>query len=218
MENCILIPEHLRDIAINIKKAKRNTVYCQLRCSCGCQNFSVYKSQYDPSPLEVYEKSLKFPIFESVGKIDKQGRRYWVYKTIFGIPIGKRYHDELLLPNGSYCYSDIIKIKCVECGKEHIIFDGDKHGYDAITTVIENIVGTIHFQADYENQNYRTLRKCCGVEVAFQNDNSYEEIEQIFNSHKIPLTQEQYINAFSWFIVSAIVDGKTRVIFDMETS
>ena len=141
-----------------------------------------------------------------------------VWRTFFGIPIGKRYNDELLLPNGSICYSDVIKIRCAECGREYIIFDGDKHGYDALTTVIKKLTHIIDDQDNDADQEYKILRKSCGVEVAIQNDVPYEDVEEIFRGHDLPLTREQYVNAFSWFTVSAVVDGKARVIFDMETA
>ncbi len=217
MENYDLLPPQLKDIAIDVVQDKQ-TVHCQIKCLCGCETFSVYKSVHEETPFEAYEKSLKLPIFTLDGRIDKNGRRYTIWRTFFGIPIGKRYDDELFLPNGTICYSDIIKIRCTECGHEYIIFDGDKHGYDALTTVIKNLSNAINFQNDYEKQKYKTLRKCCGVEVAIRNDNSYEEIEEIFKVHNLPLTYEQYVNAFSWFTVCAVVDGKARVIFDMETS
>ena len=217
MENFDFLPQHLRDIAADVTM-KKQTVRCQIKCLCGCETFSVYKSVHEETPFEAYEKSLKLPILTLDGRIDKNGRRYIVWRTFFGIPIGKRYDDELFLPNGTICYSDIIKIKCAEFGREYIIFDGDKHGYDALTTVIKNLTHVIDDQNDDENQKYKTLRKCCGVEVAIQNDITYEEVEEIFKVHDLPLTHEQYVNAFSWFTVCAVVDGKARVIFDMETA
>ena len=217
MDHYELLPQHLKDIAVDVTR-KKQTVHCQIKCLCGCETFSVYKSVHEETPFEAYEKTLKLPIISIDGRKDKNGRSYMIWRTFFGIPIGKRYDDELLLPNGTICHSDVIKIRCVECGHEYIIFDGDKHGYDALTTVIKKLTHVIDDQDNGADQKYKTLRKCCGVEVAIQNDVTYEEVEEIFKFHDLPLTHEQYLNAFSWFTVCAVVDGKARVIFDMETS
>lgn len=211
-----LLPLHIRNIAVNVT-ADNKTIHCRLKCTCGCQTFSVYQSENEETPFEIYEKSLKFPVMGLSGA-NKNGRSYIVWETFFHIPIGKRYVDELYLPNGKLCYSDIIKIRCAECGNEYIIFDGDRHGYDALNLVINDLTRPTRIQNHYDNQKFKTLRKCCGVEVAIKNDNSYAEIQEIFKGHGLTMTPEQYANAFSWFTVCSAVNGKTRVIFDIETS
>lgn len=215
-----ILPTYLKELAHNCER-KKNTVTFLLKCTCGNESFEVKKGKtnYDKESEERwknYWRKYRFlPIFSFTLTVDrKSGKRYWYGGTLFGIRVGRYYVEDLHMVKDI----SIMKIKCPCCGKEHIIFDNRKHGYDALTDLVELQEGrTVIPFADESDLKFRRLCKSkpCAIRVTVQNDLPTEDFYDTFGSDA---SEEVYSHAFSWIAISSVIDGKTRTIFDMETS
>ena len=206
------IPNYLKHIAV-FDKFKSNWTYFSIKCTCGCDRFEVYESC-----LNKEEKALEKPYvdallewygWENKSKCvtkDEDGtfHRWRLYEPSKGLQ-GK--HEEIIIPERPF-FSGIvvIKVKCAECGKEHIIFDNRLHGYDGMTG--EETKEALEYEPHFKRKCKDIVSLCIKIE----NDESFEEFQE-----DLGFTEEQYSDAFSWITIYKVnALGKKTQIFDWE--
>ena len=113
----------------------------------------------------------------------------------------------------------VVKAFCPICAKEVILFDNRKHGYDALSDILdEQQFGKAGVPfADDKNLTFR--HACRGNEgaitVAIQNNLPPDDFYETFGENA---SDENYSIAFSWITIIAVVDSKKHIILDEETS
>jgi hypothetical protein len=195
------IPKYLDKIA-KIKKTKRELIECDLVCGCGSDVFSVYKncfSQEDMSRAEEWRKKhnkywrfrrllcggkYTFERDKDTGKIYKIG----LFSSLFGIKIGKFCFDD-----ASNLDLAVIKVKCGNCRKEHIVFDNRIHGYDGFcgSPAIDTEYNDIRFERKTEKNSEESLYR---VSINIRNDETFDKFIEV--CCEADITFEQYTNAF----------------------
>ena len=122
---------------------------------------------------------------------------------------GKR--EEVFIPDPPYFSGiEVIKAKCLNCEKEHVIFDSRIHGYDAMTG--EKDRKTMEYEPHFKLK----CKEAVSLEVKIENDESLEEFK---DNTALNFTEEQYSDAFGWIAVYRInSNGKKAKIFDSETA
>lgn len=203
------IPHYLKDIAI-LEKQKDTWVHFYIKCSCGSDRFLVYENY-----LNKEEKALEKPYYDKLTEIycsnsprittkDENGKiHYW--KAL------EDSKEEIVIPEKPYFSGiTVIKAKCADCGKEHLIFDSRIHGYDGITS--EETKEAMDYEPHFRS-------KCKGIvslSLKIENSESFEEFSEDFD---LGFNEEQYSNAFSWLMIYKTDEkGKKTKIFDYETA
>lgn len=202
--------------------SKKDSLVFNLKCTCGNQKLKILKgktieSKESTKKWNNYWRKYKFvPIFAFGDAIErKSGKRYIYGSTFFGIRVGKLYDEEISFVR-DFC---VVKAVCPNCSKEFILFDNRKHGYDALTDILDaqqfDKVG-VPF-ADEKNLKFHNSCRGneCAITIAIRNDLPLEDFYEIFGKNA---SVENYSNAFSWIKIIAIVDGKKHIILDEETS
>lgn len=216
-----ILPAYLKEIAYNCAH-KKDSIIFDIKCNCGNKTFKIMKGKTNESKQAEetwnnYWKKFRFiPIFSFSDSIDrKNGKRFNYGSTFFGIRIGKIYEEDIHFVKDL----SIVKAICPKCSKEFILFDNRKHGYDALSDILdEQQFGKAGVPfADEKNITFRNA--CRGNEgaitVAIRNDLPIDDFYETFGENA---PDEDYSVAFSWIKIIAIVDGKKRTILDMETS
>jgi ribosomal protein L33 len=212
----MLIPKYLEHISKVVKQSKHN-VTVKLQCECGESKFIVLKNkplEADKLAKEQWEKLIneRFSRGNVYQYSDKDGNRFIVRKNIFGIIVDKaRLND---MPR--YFDTNIIKLVCNNCGKEHIIFDNRIHGYDAYVEKRNNVSyeGIEFKQKTFKGSNNNLV----AIEIKIDNDITFEEF---CDQEGKEVTTEEYTNAFSNIIIYGnIIDlnNKRVTIFSEETA
>ncbi len=203
------IPHYLNDIAI-LEKQKDTWVHFTVKCSCESDRFLVYENH-----LNKEEKALERPYYDKLTEIYCSNSRRITIKDENGkIHYWKALEDskeEIVIPEKPYFSGiTVIKAKCADCGKEHLIFDSRIHGYDGIT-------GEETKEAMEYEPHFRL--KCKGIvslSLKIENSESFEEFSEDYD---LGFTEEQYSNAFSWIMIYRTDEkGKKTKIFDYETA
>lgn len=200
------VPNFLFPIADNIKE-KDTTTTLNLKCSCNCPNFLLYKNkESNTEQIKRLKWEQLLQEYNGGGYSDSEGNLFLTKKKIFcikpkGIKINK--HD---IPK----YLIILKAKCSSCGKEYIIFDNCKNGYDAIS---HNTI------TDDSNKNQKTVeykslnKKPTHIKIKITNDMTYSNFLEEFPG----ATLEKYLNAFSNISVYLLKNNKFILVFSKET-
>ncbi len=209
------IPHYLEDLAV-LKGRKNTKVHFSIKCTCNSDKFFVYESY-----LNKEEKALEKPYYDALTEIYSRNRptaTTWDEN-------GKRHHWRLLEPkkglNGAreeiivperpfFSGIVVIKIKCADCGKEHLLFDSRIYGYDGMTSeeTEETMEYEPHFRLKCEN--------IVSLELKVENNESFEEFDEDCD---LGFTQEQYSDSFSWIWIYKIDEkGKKTKILDYETA
>lgn len=139
---------------------------------------------------------------QSLNKMNKHGEGYWYGSTFFGIRVGKLYDKDIPEINTRR----IVKATCSQCGKEHIIFDSQYHGYDALAEYETRPVPEFNPQYSYSKGETEAL-----IEV--RSDLPYDEFCEDFGDDV-----EKYSNAFDDIEIYTLTDGKKRRFFSQETA
>lgn len=203
------IPHYLKDIAV-LEKQKGAWVHFSVKCSCESDRFLVYENY-----LNKEETALEKPYYDKLTEIycsnsprittkDENGKiHYW--KAL------EDSKEEIIIPEKPYFSGiTVIKAKCADCGKEHLIFDSRIHGYDGITS--EETKEAMDYEPHFRS-------KCKGfvsLSLKIENSESFEEFSEDFD---LGFNEEQYSNAFSWIMIYKTDEkGKKTKIFDYETT
>ena len=210
----IPIPKYLRNIAI-LKKERKSWIHFDVQCSCGCDVFSVYQNY-----LNKEEKLLEKPYFDALYEAysapasmrtrDADGTlHYWkLYEPGKGL---KGKHEEVFIPDRPF-FSGIvvIKIRCIDCGKEYVLFDSRIHGYDGMAE--KNTQEVLEYEPHFKLK----CKDAVKLEIKIENDESFDEFQE---NTEFGFTEDQYSDAFSWITIYRInSNGNKTKIFDWETS
>lgn len=201
------VPDYLKQYAINTKQ-RGNSLSFTLKCSCGCDTFSVMEKDYTDDEKRIiseYEKSIPNIGFHSLyGGVDSDGKPY-SYIKILGI-----FKKPITFPEAPvFMQFDVIKAICPKCQKEIVIFDSRHHGYDGMISDDEEMKKYIlHFK--------QKGTEPCKIEVTVENEPSLEAFQKITNHD---CSFEFYSNAFCSISIRRIdINGKKRLLFDFETA
>lgn len=207
-----MIPEYLHPIARETKvKGDRST--CMLVCPCGNQWFHVFhnkftddeKAAYDQYWAE-YEKVYRGSYASMCTRDDDGKLRHWKL-VVPGIKI------EVFPPETPpFATVESWRVRCSDCGAEHLIFDNRIHGYDGV------------FCDDGRSRVYvpryvqRTFRDKAPrrIEITTENDPTLEEFRE---NTGIECEHGPYSNAFGWIAIHAVDEsGKKMKLLDYETA
>ena len=204
-------PKYIENI-LSITKEKRGEIECDVRCECGARHFIGYKNVIVRSEEEAaYEAAYNAFNYKYIRiRFGNENGVPYLYgmKGLFGEEILEKFECKQLDS------TEIVKVKCAECGKEYILFDSRFHGYDA----------TIHErECKYDGAVYdfapivwkKDKDGLATFTVKIQNDDSLED----FIENAYETDEETYSNSFGWIIIKA-VNIKTKakkVLLDMET-
>lgn len=214
----IPVPTYLRKFA-KIEKTGKDTITISLCCPCGCKQFLLYENyltKEEKCELKPYQDALEDLMTRKNGSygstyiIDEDGiGHYWKYLTPL---LRKGPKVEVHIPPKPFFSGiQVLKMACVECKEEYVLFDNRYHGYDGKTgEETDN-------QAFSYVPNFRQkLKQPAAFEVKIENDSSLEEFNQ---NAGLNYDMEDYSDAFSWFSLYAIdPSNKKRKIFDYETA
>lgn len=195
------------------------SVQGNIQCTCGSQQFYVYKNVVSTSENKVRAKKIQ------VIK-DK-------YKNILNQPgncLASRLKDGK--EEVGYCNAQmqfflleaidfeqnvdsplVIKLKCAVCGKEYEIFNSSKHGYDGI-------ISNKKYEGKIPMTKKRRCSSCNGetyqVELTISNTGKKDLMEEGGEY----ITEENWTTAFEWISVDlscSTCGKKYKKWFDMET-
>lgn len=202
-----LLPNHLLSVAENVKEMK-DAVEADLKCSCGCDLFHLYKNvenQEERIKRENWEQLLRH--YNGGGYSDKNGNLYLTTKGFLGLNKKKIKIEKESIPE----YHSIIKAQCHNCNKEYIIFDSSIHGYDALAesktlTPNNNVVFELLCDSLQDGSADKT-------KIKIENNLDYNDLLKEYEN----LSPEQFANAFSCINIYALRDGKYKCVFTQHT-
>jgi len=216
-----ILPAYLREFSYN-RIQKSDSLVFNIKCTCGNQKLKILKGKTNESKKaeliwDNYWKKYRFvPIFSFGDATErKSGKKYTYGNTFFGIRVGKLYNEEISYAK-DLC---VVKAVCPNCSKEIILFDNRKHGYDALSDMLdkqsfdkENIPFANENSLIFHNQNRGNE---CAITIAIRNNLSSDDFYETFGSNA---SDEDYSIAFSWIKIISIVGSKKHIILDEETS
>ena len=207
------VPLYLRDLAVVEKQRKTWTLF-SLRCPCGCGKFFVYENY-----LTKEEKELAKPHNDAWARLMREGFtckmgddgvcHHWITKNTEDGKAEKG--EEVYIPDAPFFVGiTVFRITCAECGKEYLLFDSRKCGYDAMTAECDKE------KADYVPNFRLKYRDAVSLSVKVENDESLEAFKE---NTGLDFTEDQYSDSFSWMAVYKMNDnGKKTKIIDYETA
>lgn len=210
------VPSYLKDIAYSEEIKEKFTSF-DLKCKCGSILFDIYENC-----LTKEEKALCKPYYDALDHSVTGG--YFSYAT--KDDEGKIHHwiglshsrngpvEEVIIPPAPLCaHIHSIRVKCSECGSDHIIYDSRYHGYN----------GKFGNKANHEENNYiphykqKKRRDNMPVQVRITVEHD-PDIEKFKENTGIACSFDDYTEAFTWLTVYTIdSQGKKRKIIDLET-
>ena len=209
MDDCSIIPMYLRHISYEPYE-KKNIVSFKIKCDCGCNEFDFYKKVASSKDAEKHKQySELFRKYNGVSYSDKEGNLWFCSKGFLGIGKKKIKLTKSQFREFYSYYRNVIKVKCINCSKEYIIFDSFFNGYDAVVDSIE--------EKEIINSEllFKRMRKDSMMcEITIRQTVNYDEFMEEF---KEVGTFEMYTNAFADIKISAIKDGYKKTIFTEET-
>ncbi|MBR5119527.1 MAG: hypothetical protein IKV02_00885 [Clostridia bacterium] len=208
------IPNYLKHMAV-FDKCKSNWTYFSIECTCGCNRFEIYENH----PTKE-ENALLKPYYEAWDEIhankprkitvDENGNKhYWrLFEPLKGLDGA---HEEIIVPERPFFSGiTVIKVKCTECGKEHVVFDNRLHGYDGMAG--EETKETLEYEPHFK----RKCKDIVSLYIKIENDESFEEFQE---NTDLGFSEEQYSDAFSWITIYKVNEfGKKAKIFDWESA
>lgn len=132
-----------------------------------------------------------------------------VFKIFFGnrekkIRLTKQQYNDFMAET-----RDIVMVRCVNCGKEYILFDSSEYGYDGVVDFLENPL-----IADRAKVEYRNVISSAECAIEIRNTCPYSEFEEEFGKNG---NYAMYTNAYSDIKIMAITAEKKKTIFSAET-
>ena len=207
----MLKPKYIESI-LSITKEKHGEIECDVVCECGARHFVVYKNVIVRSAEEAEYEAAYNAFQDKYSRIrfgDENGVAYLCgMKGLFGEEILEKLEYKQLDA------TEIVKVKCAECGKEYILFDSRFHGYDATIPERESKYDRVVY--DFAPIVWKKDRNgLATVAVKIQNDDSLED----FIENAYETDEETYSNSFGWITIK-VVNIKTKAkktIIDIET-
>ena len=204
-------PKYIENI-LSVTKEKRGEIECDVVCECGASHFIGYKNVIVRSAEEAAYEAAYNAFNDKYSRIrfgDENGVSYlYGMKGLFGEKILEKFEYKHLDS------TEIVKVKCAECGKEYILFDSRFHGYDAIIPEREcKYDGVVYDFAPIVWKKDKDGLATFTVKI--QNDDSLED----FIENAYETDEETYSNSFGWITIKA-VNIKTKakkILLDMET-
>ncbi len=206
------IPMYLEKNATLIRH-KGNKVMVAFQCDCGSNIFAVAKNKLtyaEREQLKPYCEALEKWLFShgygSFSTKDENGQiHYW-----------KRLSDDqndveevYIPPKPPFATVTVLKAKCCSCGKEHVLFDSRKNGYDAMTSEEREDLEYIPHYNNYSKKQYQ-------LEICIENDESLEAFKEATGTNE---SEEFYSDAFSWIWIYGIDENqKRRRLYEFETA
>lgn len=207
----MLKPKYIENI-LSITKAKRGEIECDVVCECGAKHFICYtnvivrsaeEAAYEAACNQFYEK------YDCIRFGEENGISYlYGMNGLFGEEILEKFECKQLDS------TEIVKVKCAECGKEYILFDSRFHGYDANIPERESKYDSVVY--DFAPIIWKKDKDgFATVTVKIQNDDSLEE----FAENAYETDEETYSNSFGWINIKAVnIKTKAKKTFiDIET-
>ena len=198
-------PEYLKPLVIETNEIK-NILHCKIQCPCNHSLFTVYKNRLPDEELKRMAEWENIVSEFNGGYSDRDGNMILTKKNIFGKIVKELKINKNSIPNPV----EIVKIKCSNCGKEFIIFDSSKHGYDAFTE---------KHSINADQYDFIPIKPKDGtfseIKIKIINDLTYEEFLEDIGAK---LSKEDYTNAFSYISIEANIKGKWVEVFSKETA
>lgn len=221
MSITIPVPQYLNKIAF-VEEQKENLLYMKIKCLCGCGKFEVYKGSAERNAAEMkawykkreqYFKEFDEEIYGYAFRSDENG----FYETGLAliengkrqIHVGKFYYNDM--PDA--VVDNVIGIKCAECGKEYVLFDNSRYGYDGKICRGEQ-------KADYSSMKFRRVKQKISpdyiydVKIRIENELTFEDFKAACGEY----TAEEYADGFSWISVYIAGNNGKVKIYDEETA
>ena len=207
----MLKPKYIENI-FSITKEKCGKIECDVVCECGARHFIGYKNVIVRSAEEAAYEGAYNAFNEKYSRIrfgDENGVSYlYGMKGLFGEEILEKFEYKQLDS------TEIVKVKCAECGKEYVLFDSRFHGYDATITERESKYDGVVY--DFAPIDWKKDKDgIATIIVTICNDDNLEE----FIENAYETDEETYSNSFGWITIKA-VNIKTKAkktIIDIET-
>ncbi|MBR3974653.1 MAG: hypothetical protein IKJ88_02210 [Clostridia bacterium] len=203
----IPVPDYLKQYAV-AEEQKGNLLSFNLRCTCGCESFSVLEKSYTDEEkriVKAYER--KFPstgLHSIYGGTDSDGKPY-SYIKIAGL-----FKKRIELPRTPvFMNIDIIKAVCPQCLNEIVVFDSRYYGYDAM--IMDKVA-----EKEY-NLHFSSINKSLyNIKVSVENAVSQEDFDKIA---ELESSVEFYSNSFYAISIYGVDEkGIKKQLFDMETA
>lgn len=211
----MLVPNYIKNIANKIKETHEK-VEVKLSCDCKEKYFFVYinKPLVEDEIAKAKWENLINTRFKK-GNVyqysDQQGNTFIVKKNIFGKIVDKERLNDM----PKYTDTKIVKIRCISCGKEYIIFDNRIHGYNSSianenTTITYNNITFFQKKIKYSNNG--------AVEIIIKFENS-ENFEEYIKLNKT-ISEEKYSELFHYITIYGFLEenSKKSLIYSEETA
>jgi len=210
----VIVPKYL-DGWTQVKKNAKDSVVLEAVCECGHSEFLVFENIVKRTAEQI-EREKEIDAFEKrcgwrsiEGGVLEDGKYYMYRKNLFG-----KIVDKVEISDGTK-HTNIIKIKCAKCGKEHLAFDGRIHGYDAF---VDMPVPSDGAEIEFERWRFKSSKNnVFGIEIHIFNQYSFEE----FCEENDGCSEEDFSNAFGDITVYAKIkelNDKKVIIFSKETA
>lgn len=199
-------PDYLKQYAIE-QKQKGNQLSFKLKCSCGCETFTILEKNYtndEKRLISEYENKIPYTGWHSIyGGLDANGKPY-SYIKILGI--FKKYITFPQMP--MFIEVNVVKATCSQCQKEIVLFDSRYYGYEGMMSDdVEAKKYIPHFKP--------ISRKLYSIEVSIENEPSLEAFNEVLKKQS---SLEFYSNSFSWICIRGLdANGKKKILYDFET-
>ncbi len=206
----IPIPAHLTHLAASpVENAQKGTVMFSLNCPCGSGAFTLWQNcltRQERAKWDAYAQALLPGGYATMMTVDADGgRHHWKAKE----PLCEEW-EEYFPPEEPADVPNVTAIKavCAHCGREHLLFDSRRHGYDAMTTPLSEA------DAAHQPRFHQKTRKPMGLWVVVENLPSLEAFRAEFG----PAGEREYSNSFSWIWLYGISEtGKRRKLWEWES-
>lgn len=209
----IPVPEYLSYIAVFINN-KKDCVNFSIQCPCGCNTFFVYENE-----LTKEEKKEAKPFYDAMlylhGNdgygcsitVDENGTRHF-WKLLS--PDKSKKEEVHIPPKPLYAGIVVIKAKCENCGREHILFDNRIHGYDGMTS--DKTTDVLAHKLLFKQKSKHSF----SITIKLENAPSLEDFNSQLGTN---FDENQYSKAFSWIVIYGTnYNGVKKKLFDYETA
>ena len=209
------IPDYLKDISI-YETSKDNNTFFSIQCTCGCSEFYILENK-----LTAEEKNQLQPYYDVLTSLYCSGgygvTGHWIdderaehtWKLLSPDRENGPKEDVIFPPRPVFAGISRIECKCASCNREFLLYDSRMHGYDGVTA--DKSAEELQYQPVMKQKTKESV----AVQIMVENDESLEEFRENTDPQ---YDQQQYSNAFSWFVIYAVKNGRKRKLFDIETA
>jgi len=198
--------QNLRNTKINLSPDNSFELSGEIVCGCGASCFLLYESkEILTTEMKEHRKKYKEVVDELIKKSphgctaytvrNENGRRIIGYsKSMDNFIPFKDITDsyKAIFEKGSPIPA-IITAKC-KCGKEILIFDSSKHGYDGL-------ISELKYSDNYIMQKKSACRQCKGdtynVHIKINHSGKHDVISQA----EPAINEDNWTEAFGWVVI-----------------